>query len=683
MSQPVTISPAFRKSALKAILSILLFVLFYVFALAGAVGLTLLCGYFAINLIILKPAFMTLLLAAGLIGFSILILVFLLKFLFKENVTDRSGMTELVESEQPELFAYIADTVKAVATRSPKKIYITPEVNAFVFYDSNILSMFLPVKKNLAIGLALVNSVNKSELKAILGHEFGHFSQRSMKIGSYVYNVNRIIYNMLFENDSYGNMVQTWSGIHSAISLPVAFAVKIVQGIQWVLARIYRLLNIHYLSLSRAMEFHADEVAASVTGSRPLITSLLRLNLAEHAYNEVLRFYGPRLKDKVHSANMYPEQWHVMLLQAAQNRIPLVQGLPEVTAGETARFNKSKLVVSNQWASHPETEERISNLQRINAPVTGYDDAPAWTLFRDKETLQEQMTRQVFAAQEAGPAKSLMPLADFKIAYDQDYRDNNFPAAYFGYYDHHNLAPFDLDAVTPVHSASATGDAVFTPEKGEQAAEAYALEQDLQGLRQIATGNTGIKSFDYDGRKYSQQESAALVQKLEQELKITEQQLQETDKAAYASFAGKAAASGLLETLQQKYRTVFHLEQQFEAINEAYAGIRNGTRFMFETLQPNQIMSHLQDLYQDELHFQKQVQLMLDGPGHQAVITEAIKKDLETYMARQHIYFDGRNYDNTGTEILFTAINHYEYIASNAYFRSKKDLLEFQLQLMA
>ena len=37
--------------------------------------------------------------------------------------------------------------------------------------------MFLPVKKNLTMGLGLINSTTVSELKSILAHEFGHFSK--------------------------------------------------------------------------------------------------------------------------------------------------------------------------------------------------------------------------------------------------------------------------------------------------------------------------------------------------------------------------------------------------------------------------------------------------------------------------------------------------------------------------
>ena len=83
-----------------------------------------------------------------------------------------------------------------------------------------------------------------------------------------------------------------------------------------------------------------------------------------------------------------------------------------------------------------------------------------------------------------------------------------------------------------------------------------------------------------------------------------------------------------------------------------------------------------------ELLFRKQIRMMLDGPEHKSVITAEIERDFETYMDAQHIYFDGNNYDNAGTNILFTAINQYEYVASNAYFKNKKDLLEFQVQLI-
>ena len=55
-----------------------------------------------------------------------------------------------------------------------------------------VLNLLIPSKKNLEIGLGLVNAVSLGELKAVLAHEFGHFAQRSMAVGRWVYIAQQI-----------------------------------------------------------------------------------------------------------------------------------------------------------------------------------------------------------------------------------------------------------------------------------------------------------------------------------------------------------------------------------------------------------------------------------------------------------------------------------------------------------
>lgn len=138
--------------------------------------------------------------------------------------------------------------------------------------------------------MGLVNTVTESELKAILAHAFGHFSQKTMKLGSYVYNVNQVIFNLLYENESYEKIIQRWADVSGYFSVFVVLAVKISEGIKWVLRKLYAVVNKNYMGLSREMEFHADEIAASVTGFEHLKSSLLRMTLAEHSFNRVLTF---------------------------------------------------------------------------------------------------------------------------------------------------------------------------------------------------------------------------------------------------------------------------------------------------------------------------------------------------------------------------------------------------------
>ena len=55
--------------------------------------------------------------------------------------------------------------------------------------------------------MGLVNVLTLSEFKAVLAHEFGHFSQNSMKLHRYVYTANRIIADMVIGRDWLDNLL--------------------------------------------------------------------------------------------------------------------------------------------------------------------------------------------------------------------------------------------------------------------------------------------------------------------------------------------------------------------------------------------------------------------------------------------------------------------------------------------
>lgn len=121
------------------------------------------------------------------------LLLFLLKGLLFRDRVSRDGFHEVTRQEEPGLFEFLDRLVIETGAPSPRKVYITPEVNAAVFYEPSILSLVLPTPKSLVIGLGLVNYLTLSELKAVLGHELGHFSQRAMKVGAYVYTAQRVV----------------------------------------------------------------------------------------------------------------------------------------------------------------------------------------------------------------------------------------------------------------------------------------------------------------------------------------------------------------------------------------------------------------------------------------------------------------------------------------------------------
>src|SRR5262245_52604362 len=139
---------------------------------------------------------------AGFLGCSCpLLALYFIKGLFKFPKGDDHKGLEITEAEHPRLFAFIRQICADTGAPAPAKIVLSPEVNAGVFYTPTFWNLFLPTRKNLHIGLGLVNALELSEFKAVLAHEFGHFSQRTMRLGGYVYSSNRIVGEIIFGRD--------------------------------------------------------------------------------------------------------------------------------------------------------------------------------------------------------------------------------------------------------------------------------------------------------------------------------------------------------------------------------------------------------------------------------------------------------------------------------------------------
>src|SRR5690242_19492344 len=82
-------SSDFKKEVIRVSLAILLFLSVYLILIVFAIGLAAGVSYLGINLIILKPAAITLFVGIGMIGMGLFVLFFLIKFIFAVKKTDR------------------------------------------------------------------------------------------------------------------------------------------------------------------------------------------------------------------------------------------------------------------------------------------------------------------------------------------------------------------------------------------------------------------------------------------------------------------------------------------------------------------------------------------------------------------------------------------------------------------
>lgn len=673
----VQVSPNFRKMIGRAVFAIILFIITYLILLSLAIGLTVLCVMGGIALIVAKPMALTIGLGIGLASLGFFILIFLFKFLFKKHKVDRSHLVEISELDEPKLFSFIQEIVNEVKTDFPKRVYLSSDVNACVFYDSNFWSMIFPIRKNLQIGLGLVNTTSEQEFKAILAHEFGHFSQRSMKVGSYVYNVNQVIFNLLYDNESFDSMIQKWANISGYFSIFVSIAVKIIQGIQWILRKMYEFVNISYMALSREMEFHADEIAANVAGYLPLKESLLRMDLADHSYNSVLSYYDEKIPDNIKSKNIYREQGFVMNFLASQNNLSFKNNLPIVTELDLSKYNKSKLVIKNQWASHPSIEERIRALELTNIHKTG-NEKPAILLFENEENIQEKITGKLFSAVTYAETATSLDFEEFKTDYSQNFNKNSFPTGYNCYYDNKNPIDFNVNSIVEFY-VSETMDMLFSKEKVDMVYDFIAFENDKNILTSIANKEYDIKSFDYDGQKYKSTEAQNLIPKIEIDQNSIKEKIKENDLNIYKFFYNQALKKGNANILKEKYINFFKQDSEYDNKVALYNKISDATNFISVVTPFEQIRENLKTLQPLEIELKSEIKKLIEDGTLKNEISQQTKEIFDKYLTKEWEYFNGSEYYNDNLQILFNATNEYNYLLSRKYFITKLDLLNYQI----
>ncbi|MFN8359013.1 MAG: M48 family metalloprotease [Candidatus Kapaibacterium sp.] len=678
----VEVSTGFKQMTTRAIVAIVMFIITYLLLILFSIALMIVCVYGGLALIAARPMLITIIGGVGMASVGIFIMLFLVKFLFKKHTKDVGSFTEISIKTEPRLIGLIGDIVREVETDFPHKIYLSADVNASVFYDSSFWSMFLPVKKNLQIGLGLVNSVTEDEFKAILAHEFGHFSQRTMKVGSYVYNVNQVIYNMLYDNDEFEVLLYKWAEEHGAISVFVAIGLHIIKGIQWILKQLYEAINIRYMALSREMEFHADAVAAHVAGCAPLKDSLLRLQFADYAYSSVLDFYNGKIHENITSANIYAEHSFVMNFLAERNEIPLRHGLPAVRESDGTKYKTTKLSFLQQWASHPSTEDRIHALEQLNITKESTGHRPAIELFSNPERLQEKLTFLLFSKVSYTAAPSKYDIDTFKNQYTNVLRNNSFDDFYNGYYDHKIPIAFDPSSVLDPTSACLRPEECFTKEKVDMVYELIALDNDRVTLKNITDTPSDIRTFDYDGRKYSSDSAQKLIVTMNTRREELHHLIAWHDIEIYRCFSKLAERVGRQEELQLAYMGFFLMDSVYDKKGERYSAFRRSLDFMSTTTPIEQIEYNFREIAVEEREIKEELQKMLTSELLNGEIPPATAENCRKYCDKEWVYFKDSAYDSEAIHVLMTALAEYAYLHARQYFFTKKKLLSLQLELL-
>lgn len=386
------------------------------------------------------------LLVLGMAVMSLLTMI-LGKGLFRRHGVDRREFIELTEETDPEFFAFLRDLCYRAEAKMPHRVFACPDVNAGVFFDLSFWNVVVPTRKNLLVGLGMVEALNRTEFEAVLAHEFGHFSQFSMRLSHYVQVVSAILDGMTHEKDRVDKGIQSWQeGWHRGFLVGPLFLFlsKVMRTTGVLLRKSLRVLD---SKVSRDMELHADAVAVRLTGSDALIHALCRTDWAERCYSQTLYDLEQAARQGYQSDDLYFHQRH--LSEKMRHRLgdPNL-GIPpnQRDDGEGAYPAVFPIPEGFSWDSkgetHPPHHVREA-FARANYQRSHFDNRSAWSFFEHPRQLRETLTGRLYESR-WGLVGQVTSAANVQAFLDGEHEEIVLSPREQAVYGHRFLEPGDL-----------------------------------------------------------------------------------------------------------------------------------------------------------------------------------------------------------------------------------------------
>ncbi len=279
---------------------------------------------------------------------------------------------ELTREQQPRLFAEIETIAKSVQQEMPAEVFLVGDVNAWVAQRGGIMG--IGSRRVMGLGLPLMHLLTRAQLRAVLAHEFGHYHGGDTKLGPWIYKTRGTIGRTL-------GALGGADGKGSLLQLPFLWYGKVF-------------LRITH-AISRRQEFVADDLAARVVGSQPLIHGLRTV----HGAGPAFQLYWANECAPVLNAGYKPPLTEGFRRFIGAERI---SGLISKHLEEELKTGKT-----DPYDTHPPLKERILAVEHLPAGELADGDTPATSLLDNIPALEAQLLSGIAGAQEAEKLKPI------------------------------------------------------------------------------------------------------------------------------------------------------------------------------------------------------------------------------------------------------------------------------------
>ncbi|MER6574574.1 M48 family metallopeptidase [Nonomuraea sp. NPDC001023] len=257
---------------------------------------------------------------------------------------------------EPALWQAVEDLARRVRTAPPDEIRLVPEVNAAVSEDTRFLGL-RATRRRMFIGLPLLQTLTVDELRAVLGHELGHYSGAHTRLGAPVYR-GRV------------SLIATVQGLGNHPIIQRLFA--------WY-AKLYLRVS---QAVSRRQELEADAFAVAIGGRQAMSGALRKIHdtslgwdLYAGDYLSLTGVGGTR------PASVFGG-FHALMNDPGRQ-------------AEIARLGERPEEVS-PYDSHPSLADRLAAIAVLPEPEHVPDPRPALTLLRDPDVAAEAVERSMW-----------------------------------------------------------------------------------------------------------------------------------------------------------------------------------------------------------------------------------------------------------------------------------------------
>lgn len=567
----------------------------------------------------------------GLCLLAIMLGIYLIKPLFAFKKNHNETRVEVFETECPDLFAMIRDVAGKTGCKMPKHVYLSPDVNACVFYDTSFWSIFFPIKKNLEIGLGLFDGTSVEEVKSIIAHEFGHFSQNSMKVGSTVYVTNTVLHDLIYAEDFWDRFVDKWCLSDTGV---IRFFGVLTRGLTNIIKRltfyVYKFVQKGYLKLSRYMEYDADNIACQCVGSDNFVSAMCKIDSLSNKDGLYKHLLSNLIDEKKIVANYFIGK-RIVANIIPNKDMPVLQYDEQLIKPIRTFEIESRVKVEDVWSSHPSLEDRLDNARAQHCPATvSRNPIPAWSLIPDVILERVSTNYTSFIRKNVDGEISYISDEQLKEWMQKEVSENFMDdrlRPFFG----KNIIQFDVDKEVEMPTESP-----LTESNARKIAEFSALLNDWSILNQVNLGQIEAREVLVDGKVYSKKKLP--IESFRIELDILHEQVVNIYNDIYAYIGSKCEEEqkahfrlGFVAVFYARHIRNELLPSLFEHRDNLYNELSRVTRR--DEDEYSQLCSYVRDY---EAHLKKVVsELDLDWMAH-TFISEEYINNLKEYTKEEH-----------------------------------------------